>query len=805
MLKGKKERYANYITHDSIGQRRALEPDRRSLHQDGPQAGRGGRMSRYAQSALERETQAIVSTGEGGRRNQLNASSFSAGQLVGAGGLELPQAEEALLEAALSTGLDEIEALRTVRDGLKDGMARPRDLSRVESRPDRHSFSSAPTVAPRPLNTSSKLEQAKSWGPLSSEELEAALEKCTDLELGSPAHQELERRGLLEVVTSGCLAAWQRKKDGALVLAITDLDGQILALKARRTRGKQRYDYDLSPGHGTPPICFPRDTRRTLVIEGELNAAAALTVALRAGLELNICGVAGAGSIPHPGLLEGHDVLFLADRDSSGGKALGIWPALALECGALSAATLTPLESGDLCDFLGAQGPEVVLEWLKTAITQATPWQPQNDSEVQEAPPTTETHPTLNNAALHGLAGHVVRVLDPSTEADPVAVLMTFMVVMGAFFGDRFYIRQGGRHPLRIWVVLVGVSAKGRKGTSWQAVKLVLEQVFEDGWQLIIKHGLSSGEGLIYAVRDAVSKMVKNKEGVLEEQLVDQGVSDKRAFIKEEEFGSVLKVVPREGNTLSAVVRQGFDMGQKDTLQVMTKNSPNVATGAHIGILGHIVKDELLRYLEDTETANGFANRFLWMSVQRSKILPFGGFPDDVALEGLAKKVRKFVAWAERGRDRELTWSDDGRAAWAAVYGELSGDVPGLAGALLARAEANVLRLTGLFAMLDCTLEMTAQHLDAALAIWEYAEDSSTGIFGQRFGDPVADALITEIRSHPEGLTKTELSNALGRNTSAARLDNALNLLLKSGRVLMHKREAKGGRGAPAQVYRVRG
>jgi hypothetical protein len=36
-------------------------------------------------------------------------------------------------------------------------------------------------------------------------------------------------------------------------------------------------------------------------------------------------------------------------------------------------------------------------------------------------------------------------------------------------------------------------------------------------------------------------------------------------------------------------------------------------------IIGHITKDELLRFVSGTELANGFVNRFLLVSVKRSQ------------------------------------------------------------------------------------------------------------------------------------------------------------------------------------------
>ena len=78
----------------------------------------------------------------------------------------------------------------------------------------------------------------------------------------------------------------------------------------------------------------------------------------------------------------------------------------------------------------------------------------------------------------------------------------------------------------------------------------------------------------------------------------------------------------REGNTLSTTLRDAWDTG---TLRTLTKNSPAVATGAHISIIGHVTELVVRRYLGETEQGNGFGNRFLWVCARRSKKLPFGG------------------------------------------------------------------------------------------------------------------------------------------------------------------------------------
>lgn len=106
----------------------------------------------------------------------------------------------------------------------------------------------------------------------------------------------------------------------------------------------------------------------------------------------------------------------------------------------------------------------------------------------------------------------------------------------------------------------------------------------------------------------------------------------------------MLKVMTREGNTLSPVIRSAWDCGD---LKTMVKNSPAKATGAHISIVGHITRDELRRLLTQTESANGFANRFCWLAVKRSKCLPDGGAIHTVNFEDVVAELQAAVSFAK--------------------------------------------------------------------------------------------------------------------------------------------------------------
>src|SRR5262249_26546163 len=143
----------------------------------------------------------------------------------------------------------------------------------------------------------------------------------------------------------------------------------------------------------------------------------------------------------------------------------------------------------------------------------------------------------------------------------------------------------------------------------------------------------------------------------------DPGVEDKRLLVVEPEFGRVLQAAEREGNTLSSVMRQAWDSGKLGNL---TRNSPHAATGAHIAIIGHVTRRELDRFLTDTNIANGFANRFLWICVKRSQLLPEGGELHHVDLAPISRHLAAIVDKGRRIEEMSRSW--DLREQWAAFY-----------------------------------------------------------------------------------------------------------------------------------------
>lgn len=225
----------------------------------------------------------------------------------------------------------------------------------------------------------------------------------------------------------------------------------------------------------------------------------------------------------------------------------------------------------------------------------------------------------------------------------------------------------------------------------------------------------------LWAVRDPIEKRegVREKGQIVryEPVIADHGVSDKRALIIEAEFSSPLRVAAREGNTLSAIIRDAWDTGDLCTL---TKNSPARATGAHISIIGHVTREELLRYMNSTEMGNGFANRFLWACVRRSKCLPDGGNFQIGKHSALLERLMDCIQFARTAG--EIARDGAAGEVWRAVYPTLSAGRPGLLGSIISRAPAQVVRLSLLFALLDCSPVIREAHTLAALSVWDYAK-----------------------------------------------------------------------------------
>ena len=374
-----------------------------------------------------------------------------------------------------------------------------------------------------------------------------------------------------------------------------------------------------------------------------------------------------------------------------------------------------------------------------------------------------------------GLLGEIVSSVAPHTEADPVAVLADLLASFGNAIGSGPHLLAGNaEHPARLFVVLVGDSAKARKGTSRAVARAVMAGTDRAWSERRNKTGLSSGEGLVAAL-----------EG-----------DDERLFVHEAEFARVLHVMRREGNTLSPILRDAWDTGR---FSVLTKQAAT-ATG-HLSVVAHITREELRIALNSTEAHNGFANRFLWVLVRRSQLLPDGGNVPEAERHRLAQMLQEA---AHRARSIGLVArTETAQEAWRVLYEEYAEDRPGgLLGGLTSRDASQVQRLSLVYALADGCKYIEVSHQDAAADLWRYCRASAESMFGNRSGDRDYDRLREALdRAAENGLARTEVMDLFGRHLGASRIDNLWGRLIEDGLAEEITGPSSGGR--PPRILRA--
>jgi len=411
----------------------------------------------------------------------------------------------------------------------------------------------------------------------------------------------------------------------------------------------------------------------------------------------------------------------------------------------------------------------------------------QEEEETAGAPPRRPERRAwpqpMGAAAFAGLAGETVRALEPHTEGDRHGLLVGALTAFGCMAHSGPYLLHGSTvHWARLFALVVGSTGDGRKGEAWSPVRRLVLAVDKE-FRGRVQSGLSSGEGLIAAVRDPAYGVVKG-----EVVLTDEGVEDKRLLVFEAEFARVLAVLNRETNTLGAIVRDAWDTGD---LAVMTK-MPTRVTGAHICVVGHVTPEELVANCDQSWITNGFLNRFLVVLVRRSRLLPIPEALEGPALDDLARRWRQALDRARvLGR---MALTPAGRAWWEEHYAGFLTTEPGKLGAMKVRAAPIVLRLGITYALMAGERGIGPPHLEAGEEVWRYSERSVEYLFGESTGNATADVILRYLRQQVQ-LTKTEIHRLFNRNKEVHEIDAALTVLEQAGLAYRKYSAPSTGRG----------
>lgn len=411
-------------------------------------------------------------------------------------------------------------------------------------------------------------------------------------------------------------------------------------------------------------------------------------------------------------------------------------------------------------------------------------------NELEVLPPAA---PTFDLSRCYGVIGEYVRLWEPHTEASPVAIYACALAACGAMIGRGPRWRFGNaEHHARSFVMAIGHTSVGRKGTSINIGAKDLVSLLDDDFRRTrVATGLSSAEGLIAEVRDGTPEQTRGNKAIP----ADPGVTDKRLLVVETELGGTFETMAREGNRLSAVIR---DLWDGVDVRTMVKHDPQRASEPHVVIVGAITPDELRKLLTKTSVANGLANRFLPVWAGRSRSLPDDSEPDPPALHKVVQTIRSRLADARM--IQRVSWHEDASARWREIYEDIAfpEEASATLSALLARGAPYVRRMAMLLALLDGQSIVELAHLEASLSLWRYAADTWRFVYHDTSSrSDLAEKILQGLReAGAAGLTKTEIRETIVHSnaTSADTINAALQELVRDHLAVRRDDPSRGGR-----------
>ncbi len=353
---------------------------------------------------------------------------------------------------------------------------------------------------------------------------------------------------------------------------------------------------------------------------------------------------------------------------------------------------------------------------------------------------------------FHGPIGAFALEAADHTEADPVAIFAQALTMFGVAANRSAYVLAGNaQHPAALFALIVGATSKGKKGTALAVADTLMKRIEPTISEARRFSGFGSGEAIIDALAGGSSAA---------------STGDTRALIVESEFSGLLAASGRHGSTISETIRNAWD-GQP--LRNRARGSGNIAaTDYHLGAIGHITAGEWKAKVTNVDLSNGMANRWLYFFAERGQLHPDGGNVPSVVFDRHAQILKDNLrtAWTRT----EMRRTPEASELWAQVYVELAADdPPGALGTVISRADAQTLRLSLTLALADGSRVIGAEHVAAAVAVWNYCRASAAHLVGDSTGSSDADRLLDALRdAGDEGLDATAQQAVFSRHKGKA-------------------------------------
>ncbi|MEU3690566.1 hypothetical protein [Streptomyces narbonensis] len=336
--------------------------------------------------------------------------------------------------------------------------------------------------------------------------------------------------------------------------------------------------------------------------------------------------------------------------------------------------------------------------------------------------PGPQGRPWLGKKAWHGIAGEILEYVSPDVEADPAGILATMLSSFSCLIGFDAYAHGPIKQHVNVWHILMGDTGEGRKGTAADRAMEVMRRVEMGFMKKNTTSSLSSGEGLVIAVRDGMDEdeIARREENG---HKVDYGVDDKRLLVMSTEFAMVMQKT--HGGTLGPILR---DLWDGKSLNIQSSDA-EVATDPHVTVMGHVTPQEFADRQRPSEMAGGTWNRFMPIFVHMPHEIPWPEDPEDwdEKLTEFADRLREAAHSAGSGT-KSVKFSKEAQLYYRKhvypEYSRSSGDSVVMK-QFTQRRLPHLVRVAGTYALMNGRTEVSLGDLEAAKAVVDYAIESA--------------------------------------------------------------------------------
>lgn len=362
--------------------------------------------------------------------------------------------------------------------------------------------------------------------------------------------------------------------------------------------------------------------------------------------------------------------------------------------------------------------------------------EPWHSSLTNSESTTLDTPVSLELPAIvwQGLFKDYIDLVDQTTEAARAFHYATFCQVLGCTIGRRLHVYHATKLYPNFYICLVGKSGLTRKDTCWSRASDLLNRLHTQS---------DSDEYPLFRI----VKGIRSYEGLLDELSGERKVR----LIQLGELLSLLAKAKQE--SLGNIVPQLTELYDcPDCVNPPVRQKMVVCREPFVSIMAGTTQAWLKKALTERDIYGGFANRWLYFFGLPKEPKPNPPKVNPDKRDDLVREINQICLWAEDVPNGEVTISDEASAPFAEYYRGYYHHCQqeGLIPVLIVRIQDFIWKLALLYAAMDLSDVIKADHIKAAIAVGNYLEASVVEAF-RSFADSRGKQSETKVLEYLKG------------------------------------------------------